>query len=274
MSLTRLHSQTAPPTRRGPHRGALIVIGHGTGARAGDGALHQLVADIAAQEIYGEVYGAVLHGVPSLGDVLAKIEAPGPVDVLPYLMSDGVVFQHRLGDAIANIPWQQAPVLYPPLGLNPGLSELLARRAEAVAVEAAWRPGDCHLLLVAHGSCRCPASASTAQMHQQRIAALQRFAGVSIAFLDQAPFLRQVMNGHDGPLLALSLLVGQGRHGKDDIAEAFAQAVCPAKYCGAVGDSPDLAMLAIEHMRDHSASSSDRRALTLDTHQGAAGTVC
>jgi len=77
MSLTRLHSQTAPPTRRGPHRGALIVIGHGTGARAGDGALHQLVADIAAQEIYGEVYGAVLHGVPSLGDVLAKIEAPG-----------------------------------------------------------------------------------------------------------------------------------------------------------------------------------------------------
>jgi hypothetical protein len=122
--------------------------------------------------------------------------------------------------------------LYPPLGLNPGLAELAARHAETAAGVLSWPVPDSHLLLIAHGTLRNPASSEAARMHQTRIVAQNQFAGVTVAFLDQPPYLDIILSGH----------------GAQDMARAFAKAPCPAHNCGAIGGDNGLPDLALNHL--------------------------
>ncbi len=207
--------------------GSLIVIGHGTGTPAGDAALHQLAAELARRGIFAGVRAAVLRGGPSLAAAVQAATA-GPIHLLPFLMGGGMTFGQRLSEAMAKISWPEKPLLYPPLGLNPGLAELAARHAEAAAGVLSWPVSDSHLLLIAHGTLRNPASSEAARMHQARIAAQNRFAGVAAAFLDQPPYLDNVLSSHGGPLLVVGLFAGEGQHGAQYMARAFAKAPCPA----------------------------------------------
>jgi len=104
----------------------LIVVGHGTGTAAGDATLHALAAKLAASGNFDQVRAAVLRGTPALVDVLSQLDA-GPGGqlpcLLPFMMSDGVTFRRRLMEAMAHIPSPHRPLLYPPLGLNPGLAK-------------------------------------------------------------------------------------------------------------------------------------------------------
>ncbi len=226
----------------------LIVVGHGTGSPAGDAALHQFVADLAGRSIFADVKAAVLRGGPSLADAVHGAKA-GAIHLLPFLMSGGVTFRERLAETMAEIPWRERPLLYPPLGFSPDLADLLARRAESGAREAAWPIADSHLLLIGHGSLRDPDSAQTARLHRERIAARNIFASVVVAFLDQPPRLPDVLASHAGPLLGVGLFAGEGQHGARDMAQAFAQAACPARYCGAIGGDEGLAGLAVRHLQ-------------------------
>ena len=230
----------------------LIVVGHGTGTAAGDATLHALAAKLAASGNFDQVRAAVLRGTPALVDVLSQLDA-GPGGqlpcLLPFMMSDGVTFRRRLMEAMAHIPSPHRPLLYPPLGLNPGLAQLIARRGKKAADAAAWAAADCRLLLIAHGSLRDPASAQAARAHQERIAAQHEFATVEVAFLDQAPHLDDVLAQTGSPLLGVGLFAGEGRHGADDMTQAFALAACPARYCGTIGGDDGLATLAVGHLK-------------------------
>lgn len=255
MSITRSPSPPEPPTKAGiEDAGAahadslLIVVGHGTGTAAGDASLHALVADLAENGAFAGVKAAVLHGDPSLAAAVHDGKA-GPIRLLPFLMSGGVTFRKRLGEAMAEISWPETPLLYPPLGFNPDLAELVVRRAKAAAKANSWPVAESHLLLIGHGSLRDPESAQATRSQQQRIAAQGLFASVEAAFLDQPPRLTDVLASHPGPLLGVGLFAGEGQHGARDMALAFAQAACPARYCGAIGGDSGLAALALSHLR-------------------------
>ena len=254
MSSTRLPCPPAPPIRHrhGKNGSLLIVVGHGTGTAAGDATLHALAADLGAREGFARVRAAVLRGTPARGDVLSQLDTgPGAQlpCLLPFMMSDGVTFRQGLMEAMAHIPGPRRPLLYPPLGLNPGLAELIARRGEKAARAASWKAADCRLLLIAHGSLQDPASAQAARAHQERIAAQHGFATVEVAFLDQPPHLDEVLARNGGPVLGVGLFAGEGRHGAEDMKKAFALAACPARYCGTIGGDQGLAALAVEHLK-------------------------
>lgn len=225
----------------------LIVVGHGTGSPSGDAALHHFVAELAGRGIFAEVKAAMLRGGPSLADAAQGAET-GAIHLLPFLMSGGVTFRERLAEALAEIPWLERPLLYPPLGFNPDLADLLASRGEDAAKKASWPVADCHLLLIGHGSLRDPDSAQSARLHRRRIAARKKFASVVVAFLDQPPRLHDVLASHPGPLLGVGLFAGEGQHGARDMAQAFARAASPASYCGAIGGDKGLADLALQHL--------------------------
>ena len=219
--------------------GSLIVIGYGTGTQAGDAALHKLAAVLARRRIFVGVRAAVLRGGPSLA-AAAQAATAGPIRLLPFLMGGGMTFGQHLGEAMAGISWPEKPLLYPPLGLNPGLAELVARHAETAAGVLSWPVPDSHLLLIAHGTLRKPATSEAARMHQTRLAAQNQFAGVTVAFLDQPPYLDTILSGHGGPLLGVGLFAGERQHGAQDMARAFAKASCPAHICGAIGGDNGL----------------------------------
>jgi sirohydrochlorin cobaltochelatase len=225
----------------------LIVVAHGTGSPMGDAALHHFVADLVERHIYADVRVAVLHGEPSLAEAAHGANA-GAIHLLPFLMSGGVTFRKRLAEAMADVPWTETPLLYPPLGTSPGLAGLLAKRGEDGARDASWQVADSHLLLIGHGTLRDPGSAQTVREHQQRIAARKIFASVEIAFLDQPPHLPDVLASHAGPLLGVGLFAGEGQHGVRDMDLAFARAACPARYCGAIGGDKGLAAMALHHL--------------------------
>jgi len=226
----------------------LIVVGHGTGTAAGDAALHALAAALAGQSPFARIKAAVLNGGPTLSEALDGAEN-GPVYLLPFMMSDGVTFRQRLLQAMLHLPGARTPHLFPPLGLNPGLAELIVKRAEDTAKSASWPAADCRLLLIAHGSPRDPASAQAAHGHQECIAAQGRFADVETAFLDQPPQLDDVLAQDGAPLLGVGLFAGEGRHGAEDMERAFSRAACPARYCGAIGSDEGLAALAVKHLK-------------------------
>ncbi len=226
----------------------LIVVGHGTGSAEGDGALHDLAAHLAGRDLFADVRVALLRGEPGLAAAMAGLGDHG-VRLLPFLISGAVTFQNRLVAAMRGFGWAQTPHIYPPLGFNPVLAPLLANRAQAAALDWAWPLADNHVVLIGHGTLRDPASAQAARMHQRALAALDIFADVEVAFLDQPPRLDHVLAHHQGPLIGIGLFAGEGRHGANEMVEAFAASSGPSVYCGAIGRDPGLAALAVEHLK-------------------------
>jgi hypothetical protein len=85
-------------------------------------------------------------------------------------------------------------------------------------------------------------------MHQTRLAAKTQFSGITVAFLDQPPYLDIILSGHGWPLLGVGLFAGKGQYGAQDMARAFAKASCPAYICGAIGGDNGLPDLALNHL--------------------------
>ena len=196
----------------------LIVVGHGTDSAEGDGALHDLAAHLAGRDLFADVRVALLRGEPGLAAAMAGL-GDHSVRLLPFLMSGAVTFKNRLVAAMRGFGWAQTPHIYPPLGFNPGLAPLLANRAQA------------------------------ARMYQRALAALDIFADVEVAFLDQPPRLDHILAHHQGLLIGIGLFAGEGRHGANEMVEAFAASSGPSVYCGAIGRDPGLAALAVEHLK-------------------------
>ena len=50
-------------------------------------------------------------------------------------------------------------------------------------------------------------------------------------------------------MIGIGLFAGEGRHGANEMVEAFAASSGPSVYCGAIGRDPGLAALAVEHLK-------------------------
>src|SRR6185295_12373179 len=126
-----------------------------------------------------------------------------PVLCLPLMFSDGYFFTERLKPHF-NTP---ARVLAPPLALWPGfapmLSDNLALRMIAHAV-------DPRVVLVAHGSKKPGASGVVAR----RVGGLiqGRYGSVEVGFLEEAPFARDVLAKVRAPYAMVGLFFGEGMH--------------------------------------------------------------
>lgn len=264
MSTTRLLSPPAPVTEPpdcGRHHGrpewartALILVGHGSNRRNGaNPGLTAHVAALQARRIFAEVRAAVLYGAPDAEQALAGLRAP-EVTLAPMLMCDGqcarVVLPRAFGLA-GPLPsrFGRRFTVCPPLGLLSGLTRLILTRAQASALRHGLRPENTSLLVIGHGSTRNPASRRATLWHAAGARAAAVFGSVDVAFLDEEPFLAQVLGGSIGPTVAVGLFAADGLHASEDVPRYIARhAPMSVRYLGAIGEDAGVADLVLEQV--------------------------
>ena len=108
--------------------------------------------------------------------------------VYPLFASSGYFTRNRLVQLLdeANAEGRNVEVL-PPLGLDPGLPDLVQVRATKIACENGFPPDTSTLILLAHGSRRNSASREVTEQVARAIEGRAAFRSVGIALLEERP---------------------------------------------------------------------------------------
>jgi len=219
---------TGSRSNQDPAGEALLIIAHGD---RGGGQDNRLAAEVARRMRgsgrFSHVGVAFLSGDRGIGAVAHRLRGR-TVRVCPLFMSDGhyvrEAIPERLGPDSQGITGDHRYAVMRPAGLNPLVARIVADIAAGAAAAAGLAAACVRLLAVAHGSSKDPASRLAAEALAGRIAAMQRFAAVDTAFLEEPPLLDARLRALPGPLVVTGLFIGEGLHGAEDMAAAVAAA--------------------------------------------------
>ncbi|HTH18154.1 MAG TPA: CbiX/SirB N-terminal domain-containing protein [Magnetospirillum sp.] len=207
---------------------AILLVGHGS-ARHPDSAtpIHALAEALRRRGPWSEVAAAFMKQGPHLSEALSLVSADEVV-IVPVFAGKGyytdVLIPREMGlDGPVTRKNGRILHLTQPAGCDPRIPGLMARRADAVACSAGLDPTRTSLLLIAHGSGRPGGAGETPKAIATAIAAMDHFAEVRLAFLEQEPFARdwQSLVQDRGEVVVLPLLVAQGTHASQDIPPLF-----------------------------------------------------
>lgn len=225
---------------------AAVLVAHGDrGGVSPDASLHAQVKAVSARIAPAHVCAGVLKGDPSLESALSKASATGAqrIVVFPLFMADGY-FMRKVRERVTAAGLTYAPTILDPLGLDPALPDILVAEAEEVASREGISPSSSRLLIVGHGSKLGPASANATRKVAARAAIARRFASVTTAFLEEEPFLDDMLKaGGAQPAVVAGFFFGDGLHAGEDVPDAIRDTGANAIYTGAIGNSPAVANL-------------------------------
>ncbi len=241
MSGTRSPSPRVPATDRLADA-ALVIATHGIDEGPGIAAAH--AREIAARGIFRTVAAACLRGEPSIEEAITAL-APGPVRVVPLLMAEGYILAW-LRARLATPGREHRIELCQTIGTRPEIAGLVGELAEIRCRERGWQSGRTSLVLAGHGTGRYLTSGDTAFAQASRIRRSAAFADVFCAFLEQEPFLSDVIARITGPVIVAGFFVDAGPHGRDDMRAVLAPFGERATYLGPLGGHPRIADLIVE----------------------------
>lgn len=211
-------------------RPVILLAAHGERGGAGKNArLAQIVADVGKAMPDADV-GSILVNVEGLVEKTLAACGRRPVLCLPLLFSDGYFYRERL------LPhFSGARKLTPPLALWSSFAPFLA---DNLALRMISHAADPRVMLVAHGSKERGRSSACAREVAMRLQA--RYGRVTVGFLEEAPFAKDVVAGLTSPWCAIGLFLGEGLHGGEDFDVLVSSArVAPAAAFTA-GELPGL----------------------------------
>ncbi len=224
----------------------VLIVAHGErGGRADNQVLLTLRDRVAAMTAVGAVHAGALNGEPTVEQAWAAIEQRRckAVLVFPFFMSDGyfvrTVVPQRLAATRSAIAWR----ILPPLGLDPGLPQVICGEAAEAARAVGWAASHTRLLLVGHGSKFSRASAQATHAAAAAVAALGKFRSVETAFLEEPPLVDTCLAADPAQTVVVGFLSGEGLHAGDDIPAAIARNGGRARYCGPIGAAAGVAGL-------------------------------
>ncbi|HSG96040.1 MAG TPA: CbiX/SirB N-terminal domain-containing protein [Afifellaceae bacterium] len=239
----------------GSKKPALLIAAHGDlGGSAHNAALRALVEAVRARLPDMPVVCGVLNGEPAVEAACAEL-AGHRIVVYPLFMSGGyyveTVLPERLGLATAGNAGSRDVTILPPLGLDPALSALVARRVRDTMPANPYSAAGTSVLVIAHGS---------ASGHPQPRLATEAFAdglrqclktqSVSTAYLEEPPFAEDAVAALSPRSVVVSLFVGKGSHGGADVADILAKAgKSYVPVIGPVGADRQIADLVIAALR-------------------------
>ena len=234
-------------------RPSVILVSHGSGLSetAQDAAIDH-AAELRRRDRYDHVGLCFL----SLTDKAPMLPS-GAVYLVPLFMSGGYFVKTRIPELFGLEQGQRQEAQRQvfqceALGTDPALADVVSAMVGEVVAAANCNRGEIHLLLVAHGSSKSPASREAARMQQRTLMARQEFADVSVAFLSEPPFLESWLREQPdtgAPLVIVGLFSADGPHAAIDVPEILhiwqketggRRFVC---YLGAVGPRPEIADL-------------------------------
>lgn len=188
-----------------------------------------------------------ISGVPSVKDALGTLAA-GRILVYPLFASSGYFTRDRLVQILdeANNDGRDIEMLTP-LGLDPGLPDVVLEQARQAARGLGFDPGACTAILLAHGSKRNPASRQSTERMARAIDQLAVFRKVEVAFLEEEPSLDVAAASVAGPAVVVGLFSGEGLHGARDAPGLVARLRRhDVVFAGIMGSAPGIADLVAQ----------------------------
>lgn len=223
---------------------AVVFASHGDRGGASPNAALQRQAE-AVRALTGlNVLTGMLKGDPTIEQAVADAAATGAARVViyPLFMADGY-FVQKVHERVHTAGVTPEPQILAPLGLDPGLPDVLVQEAAAAAETRGFEPLKSRLLIVGHGSKLGPASATATRKAAARAALARRFASVTTAFLEEEPFVEDALRASTTPTVVAGFFFGDGMHAGEDVPDAIAETGANAIYTGAIGNSPAVAPL-------------------------------
>lgn len=132
----------------------------------------------------------------------------------------------------------------PPLGLDPGLPDVIACQIARVASEKDLAPMELAAVLLAHGSRRNPTSREATDWIASEVAKREVCRDIAVAFLEEQPRLEDAFRSIRGPAVVVGMFSGEGLHGARDAPRLIAQLGRPdVHYAGVIGSAPEIAKI-------------------------------
>jgi sirohydrochlorin cobaltochelatase len=206
-------------------RSALLIVGHGSTVNP-DSSASTLAhaAEIRRREIFANVGCAFWKEEPSLRDALWMFEPEkiGQVYVVPNFISEGYFTQTvipreleldgRTTERSSGQVWKYCG----PVGSHPMMTELLVQRAGEIAPDV--DPAQTTLLIVAHGTDLNENSAVAAKREAEKIRALNRYAAVLNAYMEEPPLVADWRKLTTTPnVVVVPFFISDGLHSYEDI---------------------------------------------------------
>jgi sirohydrochlorin cobaltochelatase len=200
---------------------ALLIVGHGSTVNASSSAPTRRHAEaISGRGIFGEVHCAFFKEEPSLRQALHEI-GRREIYIVPNFISEGyftkTVIPRELELTGPTTHRDGRTLKYcAPVGNHPRMTELLLRRAAAVAPEAP--AGETSLLIVGHGTSRHENSAAAARREVERIRQRGLYAESLNAYLEEPPLISKWDELTSQPnVVVVPFFIADGLHSGEDI---------------------------------------------------------
>jgi len=215
----------------------LIAFGSISDPMPQDSALRALAAKVDAKMPEWTVRGATMAAEGSIGRAFDGLEA-GAV-VFPLLMTDGLILRKVLRDALRSAGRGDASLLTP-LGLLPAFHALCAGMIGEGLAKAGLERAETTVVLAAHGSARGPRPAACARALCETLLAQLGVRDVVPGYLEEAPFLKDVLRQATAPAICLPCFVTNAYHATSDVPEAIAESGFDGLVLPAAGTVPDM----------------------------------
>ena len=183
---------------------------------------------------------AFWKGTPSFEDAARSSRGRRPV-VVPVMTSEGYYARRRLPAEWAKGDPSLSFVIASPIGILRTFSHVLAAKVGREVAAMTRRGLEPLVLLVGHGTTRVRSSGDAARSLRDELAVAFPRTEILTAFLDEAPYLRDVAGAlGDRPVVAAPLFLGGGSHVQVDFTRAL---TTPRESSALLGKTETLKIL-------------------------------
>jgi sirohydrochlorin cobaltochelatase len=202
---------------------ALLIVGHGSTVNP-DSSAPTLAhaAEIRRRKIFAEVDCAFWKEEPSLRDALSIFPDAREVYVVPNFISEGYFTQTvipRELELTGRISKRRTGQLWKycePVGNDPGMTQLLLKRAHEIAPNAPEKSTT--LIIAAHGTDLNENSAVAAKREADKIRKLDRYASVLNLYMEEPPLISDWSKLTKAEnVVVVPFFISDGLHSYEDI---------------------------------------------------------
>ena len=210
-------SGTRSPSLKAPATKAAIIVSHGqpSDPDPAEAALAQLSTRVAEILPDWQIASATLAAPGALDSAVAAVGRGAAI--YPLFMTDGwftrTTLPNRLNDETAKI--------LAPLGADTALPEIAQAWLLDELKQKGWTAQETCLVIASHGSGKSRNSARDTQRFADRLATRIQFGDTRIGFIEEAPFLGDVVFDTGKKSICLPFFAAGGGHVTDDIPEAL-----------------------------------------------------
>lgn len=215
------------------------IVAHG---QPGDPGALQPELEALAEKVQALMPGWTVRGA-TLACRRSLSALAGVQLIFPQFMADGWFVRSETPRRLAEAGVEGARLIAP-LGLDPEMPVLGAKAARDAARAAGIDPAGATLVVVGHGSKGSRASANSTRAFAEALPGGAGFAHVTTAFIEEAPFLSDVVP--QGPAVCLPFFATNGGHTIEDIPQGWHGHGPITPPIGTTGDIPRLIAAALQ----------------------------